>query len=39
MVVVVVMGRTDHNHWLCVSRRNRDRAEADNSNSGAKGNR
>jgi hypothetical protein len=38
VMVVVMACRTDHNHWLGIGCGNRDRTEADNSNSGAKGN-
>ena len=38
VMVVMVARRANHHHLLCVSRRDCNRTEADNSNSGAKGN-
>ena len=38
-VVVVMASRTNHNHGLSIRCGDRNRTEADNSNSGAKGNR
>ena len=37
-MVVVVVGRTDHNHGLGIGCGDRNCTEADNSNSGAQGN-